>query len=127
MRRWLMRQIRDSVGDTTFAAISFVVGLAILGYAIWEDWNLIQFFQWNLELISLLKYIPIVGKKIANGLALIGFDRTLFFFELWALVALILRVMWLGVQYLWRRAKFRLYNARLLQRRFRWKRNRTRI
>lgn len=123
MRRWLMRQIRDAVGDTTFAAISFVVGLSILGYAIWEDWDLIPVFRFNLDLISLLKYIPIVGKKIANGLALYGFDRALFFLELWAGVALVLRVVWLGIQYLWRRAKLRLHNARWLHRRFR---NRTR-
>ena len=122
MRIWLMKQIRDSVGDTTFAAISFVVGLSILGYAIWEDWDLIPVFRFNLDLISLLKYIPIVGKKIANGLALIGFDKTLFFLELWAAVALIMRVVWLGIQYLWRRAKLRLRNARWLHRRFR-KRN----
>ena len=100
MRRWLIGKIKDSAGDTTFAAVSLVVGLVILGYAIWEDWDLVAMFRFNLDLISLLKYIPIVGKKIANGLALIGFDKTLFFIELWALVALILRVIGLGLAYL---------------------------
>ena len=102
MRRWLMRQIRDTVGDSVFATASLVVGLVILGYALWEDWDLVQMFQWNLELISLLKIIPIVGKKIANGLALIGFDKTMFFLELWAVVAIIMRVILLIVQFCWR-------------------------
>lgn len=126
MRRWLMRQIRDAVGDTTFAAASFAVGFGILCYGLWEDWDFIKYFRWNLDLISLLKYVPIVGMKIANGLALIGFDRTLFFLELGALVALILRVVWLVPQYLWRRAKLRLYNARWLHRRFRKRHSRFR-
>lgn len=102
MRRWLMRQIRDTAGDSAFATASLVVGLIILGYAIWEDLDLVQVFRFNLDLISLLKFIPIIGKKIANGLALIGFDKTLFFLELWAVVALIMRGMLLIIQICWR-------------------------
>ena len=119
MRRWLMRKIRDSAGDTAFAAASSVVALAILGYAIWEDWDLIPVFRFNLDLISLLKDIPIVGKKIANGLTLFGFDKTLFFIELWALVALLLRVVGLALGVLWRRLIYRFRLARWLHRRFR--------
>ena len=119
MRRWLMRQVRDSVGDTTFAAVSLAVGLVILGYAIWEDWDFIPVFRFNLDLISLLKYIPIVGKKIANGLALYGFDRALFFIELWAFVALILRVVGLALGVLWRWLRYRFRTARWLHRCFR--------
>jgi len=109
MRRWLMRQIKDSAGDTVFAAASLVVGLAILGYAIWEDWDLVAVFRFNLDLIALLKFIPIVGKKIANGLALWGFDKTFFFIELWAVVALLMRAVGLIVGYLarWLHRPFR--------------------
>ena len=124
MRRWLIKQIRDSVGDTTFAAVSFAVGLVILGYALWEDWDLVAAFRFNLDLIALLKYIPIVGKKMGRGWVLIGFDKTLFFIELWALVALILRVVGLALGVFWRWLCGRFRFAGWLHRRSRTRRYR---
>ena len=87
---------QDIVKDGLRGVVSFIIAFGLLGYAVWNDWNLASVFRFNLDLLHYIGYIPIVGKKVENGLVLIGMDRILFYAELWAFVALILRAVGLG-------------------------------
>lgn len=108
VRTWLARQVLDSLGDTAFAAVSFVLGLGLLGLALWENWDMTGLLNFNLSVVHFLtSQMPVIGQRAEFLLRMFGIDHILFFTELWAFVALILRIVGLTFGYLrrwlWRR------------------------
>ena len=111
MRRWLLKQVMDSLGDTAFAAVSLVVGFVLLVVLLWYDWEPTWLLNLNLSLVHwVTSLLPSIGGRIEFLLRLFGIDHILFFTELWAFVALILRVVGLGFRLLmapWKKSRRR--------------------
>jgi len=104
MRRWLMRQVRDFLGDGLFAVVSLVVGFVLLGYALWQNYDLVSVLNFNNDMVHYItSLLPVsVGRRLEGALRLWGIDHILFFMELWGVVALIMRGILLIVQICWR-------------------------
>jgi len=90
------RYVRDMMKDGLRSVVAFIFALALLGYALWQDYNLTPVLDFNILAVKwLTSLLEPFGWDARTEFALraFGIDKILFFSELWAFVTLVMRAV----------------------------------